>query len=362
MMRPYIDPISVRPYKPQDRGYYFKFYNGIPVTLVRYTLEDNGFREAGERGQEWAVCWACSNVKSALYQGMGRFQKVNHFPKSTEITRKDHMYRHLARMREKHGEKHFPFLPTSFILPNELGRLQEEMVRKPSQKWIVKPASSSQGKGIFITQDVADIPPKEQMVASVYVDSPLLIDGYKFDIRIYVALTSVDPLRIYVYEEGLVRFATQKYQQHVSTKQAKYVHLTNYSLNKNNANFHQNTDAQVDDQGSKWSVSALRKRLKKMGLNDKLLFCKIEDLVIKTIISGEHVISNATDMFCPFPRYNCFELFGFDVLVDSHLEPWLLEVNLTPALACDSPLDQKIKANVVADLLSLAGVMSMDHR
>jgi hypothetical protein len=66
-MRPYIDPISVRPYKPQDRGYFFKFYNGIPVTLVRYTLEDNGFREAGERGQEWAVCWACSNVKSALY-------------------------------------------------------------------------------------------------------------------------------------------------------------------------------------------------------------------------------------------------------------------------------------------------------
>lgn len=99
-----------------------------------------------------------------------------------------------------------------------------------------------------------------------------------------------------------------------------------------------------------------------MGLNERLLFCKIEDLVVKTIIAGEHIISNATEMFCPFPRYNCFELFGFDVLVDSRLEPWLLEVNLTPALACDSPLDQKIKANVVADLLSLAGVMSMDHR
>lgn len=99
-----------------------------------------------------------------------------------------------------------------------------------------------------------------------------------------------------------------------------------------------------------------------MGLDETLLFLKIEDLIIKTIISGEHVINNATEMFCPYPKYNCFELFGFDVLVDNKLEPWLLEVNLTPALGCDSPLDQKIKSNVIADLFSLAGVVSLEAR
>lgn len=76
-----------------------------------------------------------------------------------------------------------------------------------------------------------------------------------------------------------------------------------------------------------------------MGHDDTLLFSKIEDLIIKTIISGEHIVNNANEMFCPFPQYNCFELFGFDVLIDSNLEPWLLEVNLTPAMGCDSPLD-----------------------
>ena len=49
IFRPYIDPISIRPYKPQDKGYYFKFYNGINVPLIRYTFEDNGFREATDR-------------------------------------------------------------------------------------------------------------------------------------------------------------------------------------------------------------------------------------------------------------------------------------------------------------------------
>jgi tubulin polyglutamylase TTLL5 len=112
--------MTIRPYKPQDKGYYFKFYNGVNVILIRYTFEDNGFREVSDRNQEWSVCWACSNIKQQLYQSLTRNQKVNHFPKSTEMTRKDNMYRHLARLREVFGQKHFAFLPLTFILPAEM--------------------------------------------------------------------------------------------------------------------------------------------------------------------------------------------------------------------------------------------------
>jgi hypothetical protein len=92
------------------------------------------------------------------------------------------------------------------------------------------------------------------------------------------------------------------------------------------------------------------------------MFAKIEDIIVKTIISVEHVVNNAVDMFVPYKNSNCFELFGFDILIDDKMEPWLLEVNLTPAMSCDSPLDQKVKSNCIADLLSLAGVVNIEAR
>ena len=121
------------------------------------------------------------------------------------------------------------------------------MAANPAQFWIVKPSSSSQGKGIFITNNFADIvanrdPQGGTSVASHYISNPLLIDQLKFDLRVYVALTSVYPLKIYVYDEGLVRFATTKYRPPevsdphyaLNTREAKFTHLTNYSLNKFN--------------------------------------------------------------------------------------------------------------------------------
>lgn len=127
IFRPFIDPMTLRPHKPPDKGYYFKFYNNIDVRLIRFLLEDNGFREATKRDQEFTVMWACSNIKSQVYQGLTKYQKVNHFPKSTEITRKDYMYRLLARMKQIHGEKHINFVPLTFILPNELQELHTAM-------------------------------------------------------------------------------------------------------------------------------------------------------------------------------------------------------------------------------------------
>ena len=126
--------------------------------------------------------------------------------------------------------------------------------------WIVKPTCSSQGKGIFILDKLQYVPRHEACVISRYIDNPLLLYGHKFDLRIYVVVTCYDPLRVYVYREGLVRFATEKYVSAENGKNEEgsvYAHLTNYSINKKNENYVENEDVADDDCGFKWSFSAM---------------------------------------------------------------------------------------------------------
>ena len=100
--------------------------------------------------------------------------------------------------------------------------------------------------------------------------------------------------------------------------------------------------------------------LREHNVNDERLFGRIKDIIIKTIISSETILVNAFQMHVPH-RNNCFQLFGFDVMIDDELNPWLLEVNLSPSLTADSPLDHRIKANLIADLFNLAGVVNIDQ-
>lgn len=86
---------------------------------------------------------------------------------------------------------------------------------------------------------------------------------------------------------------------------------------------------------------------------------RINALVIKTIIAVEPLLWNGIEMYIPGQNpLNCFELLGFDVLIDDQLNPWLLEVNLSPSMNTDSPLDFKIKTNLLKDLFNLIGVQS----
>ncbi len=76
----------------------------------------------------------------------------------------------------------------------------------------MKPHNLSRGRGIYLIDNVSELPLDEVSVVSKYIGNPLLINGHKFDLRIYVLVTCFDPLRIYVFKEGLARFATHKYE------------------------------------------------------------------------------------------------------------------------------------------------------
>lgn len=102
---------------------------------------------------------------------------------------------------------------------------------------------------------------------------PFLIDGLKFDLRIYVLLAGTDPMRIYVYQDGLVRFATEPYvaPSHGNLEDM-CMHLTNYAINKENPNFIFNNDAGKMDVGHKRSIKSVFGKLEEEGFNIKKLW------------------------------------------------------------------------------------------
>ena len=92
-----------------------------------------------------------------------------------------------------------------------------------------------------------------------------------------------------------------------------------------------------------------------------LLWSRVYDVILKTILCGEHHIQAAMKKNGTH-RTNCFEILGFDILIDSDLKPWLLEVNLSPSLATDSPLDMSIKSTLLTDAFNLIGVKRFDRK
>jgi tubulin polyglutamylase TTLL4 len=228
--------------------------------------------------------------------------------------------------------------------------------------YIMKPAALSCGRGIKVIGQKTEIKKKPGYVVCQYISNPHLINGFKYDLRIYCLVTCYDPLKVYIFKEGLVRFATQKYTNSQKSVDQQYIHLTNYSVNKHNEDYVKNNAGSEDaENSSKWNLAQLKKYYQEHQLDYDLTMHRIRDVLIKTLISQEPHVINSMSRFTKHKNV-CFELYGFDILVDNKLKPWLLEVNISPSLSSSSPLDKKIKTVLIADTLNLVGIFPYDRK
>lgn len=114
----------------------------------------------------------------------------------------------------------------------------------------------------------------------------------------------------------------------------------------------------MEDEGSKWTLTALRQALHDNGIDDDPIFEKIEDIIIKSIISIEDKVFPACTTSKSFN--NSFEIFGYDIMIDDTMNPWLLEVNMFPSLNVNSEFDLFIKSPMIADAFTLIGLQPYD--
>ncbi|XP_040056788.2 tubulin monoglutamylase TTLL4 isoform X1 [Gasterosteus aculeatus] len=324
----------------------------VTPNIVKHTIGRSHFKVT-KKSHDWLGCWG-HHMKSPCFKALAEHQKLNHFPGTFQIGRKDRLWRNLSKMQLRFGKQEFSFFPRTFVLPQDIKLLRKAWEDGGSrQKWIIKPPASARGIGIQVIHKWSQMPRKRPLLVQKYLHKPYLISGNKFDLRIYVYVSCYDPLRIYIFSDGLVRFASCKYSSSMKTLGNKFMHLTNYSVNKKNSEYQSNSDDKAC-QGHKWALKALWQYLGSKGVNTTRIWEKIKDIVIKTIIGSEPYVNNLLKSNVRTP-YSCHELFGFDIMLDEKLKPWILEVNISPSLHSNTALDVAVKGQMIRDLLNLAG-------
>lgn len=323
--------------------------------MLQVILADHGWARVPVEQRDWDLWWCAGQANTRAIRELKPWQRLNKFPKSSTLTLKAHLYVTVAAAAARCGDEHFDFMPETYVLPSELDDFEERRSEAASAAaiWIVKPYAAYCGRGIFLMPNSAEVPAyvlEERAVVSRYIDQPYLINGLKSDIRLYVLVTCWHPLIAYVFDNGLVRFATEAYTLDPDNLDNRTAHITNYTLNKRSGNFKATTAVGDDGTGSKWTVDALRARLVADAGQRAAdaAWLAVDDLLTKTCIAAEPDMLESFDKYVPEsckaqPHATVFQLFGFDVMFDARLKPWLLEVNLDPALGTDSPLDFKVR-------------------
>lgn len=177
--------------------------------------------------------------------------------------------------------KAFKFYPKTFVLPNDWERLSEHAAKGKGYQ-ICKPTKGSKGEGIKIVKAGVDIHNTvniDKCIVQKQVNKPMLVEGLKFDIRLQV-LVKIDPLELWISNEGLARFSTMAQSEPTLRNQHKAnMHLTNYAQNKDCSDYVASTGI-FEDKGSKRCLSVIIDKLNWIRSAPAILDC-----LIKTFLS-----------------------------------------------------------------------------
>ncbi|CAK9808504.1 Probable tubulin polyglutamylase TTLL9 [Anthophora quadrimaculata] len=353
-----------------------KFRCDFPSTQVRVMLARGWTQVTDPNDQTWNLWWCETNdVRQALDLKLGPNQKIPHFRNHYELTRKNYLYRNLKRYKKillksnKIDEAELcDCMPLTFELPNDYRMFTEEYHKQPGATWIVKPAGRSQGRGIvkiyeistltgiFLFRKLKDLaewrskeygsqqietPPVETFIVQKYVENPYLLAGRKFDLRIYALVTSFHPLKAWLAREGFARLSGELFD--LENIDDSRVHLTNMAIQ---LKIQDEEKKEQTKKCCKWALIKVREFLTAGHgvVAVEALLQRIAGVIMASLLAVQPVIMQGK---------NSFELYGYDILLDEDLRPWLLEVNASPALTGTDSEDYRLKFDLLDDTLNV---------
>ncbi|XP_011264032.1 tubulin polyglutamylase TTLL7 [Camponotus floridanus] len=316
--------------KSNDTGY---------LKHVYAVLHRLGFQESNNKS-DWDLLWAHDypfRVLSVSLDKLQKHQRVNHFPGCGYITNK-------VDLSTSRGGR---YIPAAFKIPEDQQAFLDYAKSHPAKLFVQK---SNDHRGIRI-RDNDDANFIDGTFIQEFIERPFLVDGYKFDIGMYVVITSVDPLRLYVYKgDVLFRFCPVKYYPFDPEILDKYV--------------------VGDDYLPIWSVPSLKKYytelgfsmkdsfdayIKERGKNPTDMWERVYDAIREVVLMKEMQIREVSKRFGN--GRNFFELVRFDLALDADLNVYMMEANMSPNLSsAHYPPNQLLYEQVIFNMFALVGI------
>ena len=298
--------------------------------------------------------------KSNIYD-LNKYQKVYQFLNSPFLLQKDTLYKCYSSMKKLFFED-YSYMPETYIYPEEKNIINLKFKNYKldlHNLWLVKPTNNYGGSGVNILYSLENIQMNRYIITK-YIKDVNLIKDKKYDLRLYVLITGLTPLRIYFYREGLVRIATEKYSLNISSLGNKYIHLTNMVINKASKKYiHPSTSN--DENSNLWNIQMYKTFLKKFNIQWEDIRKNIKDIIIKSIISIYKNLTEENEK-SKVDDQSFYEILGFDILITNEFIPILSEINYVPEMLMSNNFDKKIKSNLFADTLNLIGMFPFSRK
>ena len=157
-------------------------------------------------------------------------------------------------------------------------------------------------------------------------------------------MTSFSPLKVYQYRRGFARFTNSRYSSDIEDIYNGFMHLTNVAIQKTAENYDERT-------GGKMELQALKLYLMSKHGAERVdaLFWEMQMIILRALLAVQHVMISDK---------HCFELYGYDIIIDQDLKPWLLEVNASPSLTANTREDYLMKTEMLHGMLDVVDMVS----
>lgn len=316
-------------------------------------LDKSLWRRGTERN--WDTCWYTGMPDADVFERLGPTRSINHIPGNNALTIKSYLWKTLSTARRRLAGRpqaaRMDFFPRTWVMPEDYRALQIAAASEPDRLWLRKPVNSSRGRGVGLIEDVAAAPRGEEWMIQEYLARPHLYEGRKYVLRLYVLISSVEPLRAHVYHEGFMKLASEPFD--LADTGNVFAHLTNPDINAEN----DRVEAPVVFIG----LHRYREWLRREGHDDTALFARIDDLLSLSVIAAREPMRRRLSVHGN-DTHGAYELLGIDCMIDADLKPWILECNLSPSLeVCSAPEDggifeRETKRQLVFDMVALLGL------